>query len=55
MEHYERAQIDRGSWSYGTRRVPTTINVSLFFEFTINEIVGAGLAPPVAPPDLSGQ
>ena len=35
MRHYERALIDRGSWSYGTRSVPTTINGYLFLEFTI--------------------
>ena len=26
--------INRGSWSYGTRSVPTTINVYLFLAFT---------------------
>ena len=35
MEHYERALIDRGAWSDGTRSVPTTINVYLFFEVTV--------------------
>ena len=27
MKHYERALIDRGARSYGTRSVPTTFNV----------------------------
>ena len=35
MKHYERALIDRGARSYGTRSVPTTINVYLFLEFTM--------------------
>ena len=35
MEHYERALIDRGARRDGTQSVPTTINVYLFFEVTV--------------------
>ena len=35
MRHYERDLIDRGARSDGTRSVPTTINVYLFLQFTV--------------------
>ena len=35
MRHYEQALIDWGCRSDGTRSVPTTINVYLFFEVTV--------------------
>ena len=35
MRHCERAPIDQDAQSYGTRSVPTTINVYLFLKFTI--------------------
>ena len=34
MKHYERALIDRGSRSYGTRSVPTTINDPFLFHLS---------------------